>query len=188
FNVALYGLRSRRNWGCGDFTDLRGLIEWARKEVGFHFIGLNPLHALHNRVPYNTSPYLPLSMFYKNLIYIDIEDVPEFKSSSCARRLFHSQRVQEKIRKLREAKFVEYEGVDRLKRRFLKLLFREFRRSQAQGSPRAKLFSHYCDHEGDLLHRFALHCSLDEVLHKEDRNRWTWRDWPMEYQAPESRA
>ena len=97
FNVALYGLRSARNWGCGDFTDLRDLTSWAFGEIGFSFIGVNPLHALHNRTPYNTSPYLPLSMYYKNHIYVDIEAVPEFASSSCARALFHSPSVQRHI-------------------------------------------------------------------------------------------
>ena len=186
FNVALYGLRSDRNWGCGDFTDLCSLIDWARSEIGFNFIGLNPLHALHNRMPYNTSPYLPLSMFYKNLIYIDIESVPEFKSSSLARSLFDSPRVRQTISKLRDTEFVEYEGVDRLKRRFLKVLYREFRRSRTRDSARAKAFADYCAQEGDLLHKFALYCALDEFLHKQDPNRWTWRDWRIEYQDSES--
>ena len=187
FNVALYGLRSRRNWGCGDFHDLRVLIGWAASEVGFSFIGLNPLHALHNRTPYNTSPYLPLSMYYKNLIYIDIEGVPEFKASSCAQRLFRSDRVQRVIAELRDSEFVEYEKVDRLKRRFLKVLYRQFRRLDKAGD-RARDFAGYCEREGDLLSRFALYCALDEVLHKRDRNLWTWRDWPVEYQTPESPA
>lgn len=188
FNVALYGLRSDRNWGCGDFTDLRNLIAWAREEVGFSFVGLNPLHALHNRVPYNTSPYLPLSMFYKNAIYVDVESVPEFESSRCAQSLFQSARVQRTIRRLRETEFVEYQEVDRLKRRFLKMLFRQFRRTATHRPDRAMAFASYCEREGDLLEKFALYCALDELLHKQDRNRWTWWDWPIEYHSPDSEA
>src|SRR4051812_48724518 len=188
FNVSLYGLRSERNWGCGDFTDLRPLVDWAAREVGFSFIGVNPLHALHNRVPYNTSPYLPLSIFYKNLIYIDVQGVPEWASSSCAQRIFSSTRIQETIRKLRESKLVAYSDVDKLKRRFLKVLYREFRRNRSQHEARWNAFQHYCDSEGDLLHKFALYCALDEVLHKQDRNRWTWQHWPTEYHSPDSEA
>ena len=188
FNVALYGLRSQRNWGCGDFTDLRALIEWARNEIGFSFIGLNPLHALHNRVPYNTSPYLPLSIFFKNLIYVDIESVPEFKISRCAQQFVHSPSLQAKIRKLREAEFVDYHAVAQLKRRLLKLLFRDFLRSRAGNPARAAAFEEYCEREGDLLHKFALYCALDEVLHKKDRNCWTWQQWPEQYRSPESHA
>ncbi len=188
FNISLYGLRSDRNWGCGDFADLRPLIDWARFEVGFSFIGLNPLHALHNRVPYNTSPYLPLSIYYKNLIYIDIEGVPEFKNARSAQCLFRSMQIQDKIRNLRGAEFVQYEEIDRLKRRFLKLLYRQFRRENRGGSERSLAFGRYCDAEGELLRRFALYCALDESLHKRNRNLWTWRDWPAEYQSPESEA
>lgn len=187
FNVALYGLRSERNWGCGDFSDLRNLITWARQTVGFSFIGLNPLHALHNRVPYNTSPYLPLSMYYKNFIYVDIEGVPEFHASSCAGSLAASARVQNKIRQLRDSELVEYAEVARLKRRFLKLLYRQFRRERGrEANARASAFAAYCEREGDLLSRFALYCALDEALHKQNSSLWTWRDWPSVYQDPNS--
>ncbi len=185
FNVALYGLRSRRNWGCGDFTDLRLLFDWAA-DVGFSFIGVNPLHALHNRVPYNTSPYLPLSLYYKNLIYLDIEAAPEFAASAFAQRLIRSERVQSKLHQLRGSEFLAYSEVDRVKRRFLKVLYRQFRRYADESRRRA--FSDYCEREGDLLHKFALYCALDEVLHKQDHNRWTWHHWPVEFQSPDSEA
>lgn len=188
FNVTLYGLRSDRNWGCGDFTDLRGLIDWAHHEIGFSFIGLNPLHALHNRVPYNTSPYLPLSIFYKNLIYIDVESVPEFRTSSCAQEIFRGERVQERLRDLRSSEFVRYQDVSNLKRRFLKLLFREFRKRRAHDPARAKAFADFCWFEGELLHNFAVYSALDEILHKQDRNRWTWQQWPEQYHSPHSEA
>jgi len=187
-NIALYGLRSERNWGCGDFTDLRALIDWAAKDAGFSFIGVNPLHALQNRVPYNTSPYLPLSMFYKNFIYIDLERVPEFQQSHCAQSLFRSERVQREIRRLRHTAFIEYEGVDRLKRRFLRVLFRSLRRGAPQHSERMKAFRDYCEREGDLLDKFALFCALDEVMHKQNRNCWTWQDWRNDFHSPESEA
>ncbi|MFL6416383.1 MAG: 4-alpha-glucanotransferase [Bryobacteraceae bacterium] len=188
FNISLYGLRSERNWGCGDFTDLRALIHWATREVGFSFIGLNPLHALHNRVPYNTSPYLPVSIYYKNLIYIDLERVPEFSASRCAQQVLASPKFQCKLRDLRGSQFVAYSDVDHVKKRFLKILYREFRRQRVQNADRGRAFDRYCETEGDLLHKFALYCALDEVLHKQDRNRWTWQQWPEQFHSPTSEA
>src|SRR5262249_54276334 len=43
--VQLYGVRSARNWGMGDFTDLKNLIELA-SQIGADGVGLNPLHVL----------------------------------------------------------------------------------------------------------------------------------------------
>jgi hypothetical protein len=57
--VSLYGVRSARNWGCGDFSDLISIIDWVIDELDASFVALNPLHAIHNRRPFNTSPYLP---------------------------------------------------------------------------------------------------------------------------------
>lgn len=186
FNITLYGLRSDRNWGCGDFTDLRMLIDWAQNSIGVSFIGLNPLHAIHNRTPYNTSPYLPLSLYYKNLLYIDVESVAEFSSSRWAQALLASERVQQLLEHLRVSEFVAYEQVDRLKRRFLKILFREFLRKRP--AQRSEAFDRYCEREGELLHNFALYCALDETLHKQDRNRWTWEHWPEEFHSPYSES
>jgi 4-alpha-glucanotransferase len=186
FNVTLYGLRSDRNWGCGDFTDLKTLAEWAHREVGFSFIGLNPLHSLHNRVPFNTSPYLPLSVYYKNQIYIDVERVPEFARCRWAQALRSSEKMEARIREARDSEYVAYHDVDVLKSGFLKLLYREFKRSADQD--RAKAFSDYCQREGDLLQKYALYRALDEILHKQNRNRWTWLDWPPEFQTPNSPA
>lgn len=183
----LYGVRSGRNWGCGDFGDLNGLIDWVADEVGASFVALNPLHAIHNRRPYNTSPYLPNSVFYQNHLYLDVESIPDFKSSRRAQRLWADPAIQEEIRQLRETPFVEYERVHAIKLKFLKLLFATFLREYRTDSPRAREFRQYVDREGELLERYATFCALDEWIHKRNPDTWVWTDWPEPYRHPESK-
>jgi 4-alpha-glucanotransferase len=186
--VSLYSLRSGRNWGCGDFADLYKLIDWAVTDVDASFIGLNPLHAIPNRQPYNTSPYLPVCTFYRNPLYLDVERVEDFAKSARAHRMFESEKMQCEIAALRDTQYVEYERVYRLKMRFMKMLFRRFVREMRANTPRAAEFRAYIQAEGYLLDRFAVFCALDEAIHKQNKNIWIWPDWPEEYRDPESDA
>ncbi|HET8549346.1 MAG TPA: 4-alpha-glucanotransferase [Bryobacteraceae bacterium] len=184
--LSLYALRSDRNWGCGDLSDLRAFIDWAAEQAGVSFVGLNPLHALANREPYNTSPYLPISSFYRNPIYLDILRIPDFAASRWCRRLLENKSVQGRIAELRAARYVEYGKVWPLKLKCLKAAFRHFLREYARDTERARGFRRYVEAEGKLLDRYAIYCALDELMHKRDRNVWVWTDWPREYQDPES--
>ena len=184
--VSLYGIRSARNWGCGDTSDLKAMIDWVADKAQASFIALNPLHAIPNRQPFNTSPYLPNSIFYRNPIYLDLEQVEEFRTSARARALLESDAVQLELRALRASELVEYEQVYRLKLRFAKLLFRCFLKQWAEDTPRAKQFRQYMDGEGELLDRFAIHEALDEAIHRTCPDAWNWRSWPEPYQDPRS--
>ncbi len=183
--VALYGLRSHRNWGCGDFRDLADLSTWAADDLGARFIALNPLHAIHNRRPFNTSPYLPNCVFYQNFLYLDVEAIEDFQNSRRAQRRWHDPATQAEVAELRASEQVEYERVCALKLRFLKLAFVTFLRSKG---PRAEEFREYCLREGELLERFATYCALDSWMHAQNSDVWNWPAWPDEYQDPESQA
>lgn len=179
--VSLYGLRSDRNWGCGDFTDLHQFADWAAEHVQVSFIALNPLHSIANRQPYNTSPYLPNCIFYRNPIYIDVERLEEVRESRLAQAILNSPRIQNQIEQLRRSEYVEYEQVWNLKQKFLKLAFREFLRKGQTAE-----FEAWSAAEGDLLDRYAVYSALDEILHKRNRQCWIWTDWQEEFQNPNS--
>ncbi|HEU4442339.1 MAG TPA: malto-oligosyltrehalose synthase [Burkholderiales bacterium] len=111
FMVQLYGVRSGRNWGIGDFTDLRTLAEIAAG-LGAGVIGVNPLHATQG------SPYSPSSRHALNVLYIDVEAVPGFQKSDQLRR---------RLRALRDSELVDYEGVRAAKLEALEGVFRKTR-------------------------------------------------------------
>ncbi len=68
----LYGLRSARNLGIGDFEDLAQLAELAAG-AGADFIGVNPLHALFYADAGRYSPYAPSSRLFLNPFYIAVD-------------------------------------------------------------------------------------------------------------------
>ncbi|MBM3795093.1 MAG: 4-alpha-glucanotransferase [Acidobacteria bacterium] len=185
--VSLYGVHTERTWGCGDFTALRGIIDWVVDETGGDYIALNPLHAIHNRQPYNTSPYLPNSLYYRNLIYLDIDAIEDIARSPEAQSLRADAAVQGEIAALNASEFVEYERVQALKLRFLRLAFERFRTEElAHGTLRGKAFEAFVGDEGDLLTDYALYCALDEVLHARHPDWWIYQHWPEALQQPTS--
>ena len=169
--LSLYGVRSARNWGCGDFTDLRTVVDMLAPS-GAAFIALNPLHAIPNRQPYNTSPYLPLCSLFRNYLYLDVERVPGFLPEDAP---------QKEIIALRKTEFVEYELVADIKLRALRMAFDRFLKSGHTGG-----FDEFARVEGDLLHQFAVFCALDEYVHRGNPDIWLWKDWPAVYRDPRS--
>src|SRR5207245_1285479 len=107
FAVQLPSLRSRRNWGSGDFRDLTTLIDFAA-DAGADAIGLNPLHALKAIEPERASPYSPSSRLFGNPLYLDIEAIPEFASCEPARRAVADPRFQARLQALRESTLVDF--------------------------------------------------------------------------------
>ncbi len=184
--IALYGVRSARNWGCGDFTDLEPLADWLLEDARGSFIGLNPLHAIPNREPFNISPYLPASTLFKNPLYLDLERIDEFRRSPEAQAWRASEEVRREIDELRAARLVRYERVWALKRHGLRLAFDQFLADA--GAARRRELDAYIEGEGDLLHRYAVWCALDEHLHAQNPDVWIWPQWPEPYREPESPA
>ena len=82
--IQLYAVRSKRNWGIGDFTDLSNVVE-KFSALGMDIVGLNPLNVLFDANPEDASPYYSCSRLFLNWLYIDVESVDDFEKCAPAK-------------------------------------------------------------------------------------------------------
>lgn len=190
--ISLYGVRSKRNWGVGDFGDLKEVLDWVAEDLHGGVVGLNPLHALFNRRPFNISPYLPMSRFYRNFIYLDITAIEDYQHSSEAKGLVNRSETQHLLSELRDSETVQYEQIAAFKQEVLKQAFQTFLENHwnraGNKTNRQKEFEEYIEREGLLLDNFATFCALDSAMHSQDPEAWTWLQWPREYQRPDTKT
>lgn len=73
--AALYGLRSERNGGLGDFRDLGDLAQ-VLGQAGAGFLGINPVHALGWGDLHTISPYSPTHRGFLNPMHIAVDALP----------------------------------------------------------------------------------------------------------------
>jgi len=182
--VQLYTLRSSRNWGIGDFTDLAGFAEAAAR-LGADLVGLNPLHALFPADPALCGPYSPSSRYFLNILYIDPEAVPEFAASVEARRLFATADFQARLAALRSAPRVDYPGVTGCKLEILREVFATF---TARGShERRTEFLQFINNGGQELEFFGLFHALHEHFTAAGVVGG-WPAWPEAFHDPKGAA
>lgn len=176
----LYGLRSERNWGIGDFTDLATLGA-AAGSCGAATVGLNPLHALFAAEPRHVSPYSPSSRGHLDYLYIDVTAVPGFAEDAAARALAPAAAIAAS----RTGDEVDHAAVAALKRPVLEALYRRLRRRR-DGAPMAA-FHAFQRERGPVLAAFATFEALHEHFYRRD-GRFSWHDWPAPLRDPRAPA
>ena len=173
FASQLYSLRSKQNWGVGDFSDLKKLVEICAQN-GADIIGLNPLNVLVHDFPDDASPYSSISRLFLNPIYIDVKKVVGFAPEM----LRGEENVLESAR---NASDIDYSAVYNLKMRVLHKIF-----AKISGTKQEKEFMAYCTQKGDDLQSLATYQAIYSEYH--DKVFGGWKSWPKELQNPHSKA
>jgi len=182
----LYGVRSARNWGIGDYTDLATIVEqWGRRGAGI--VGVNPLHALYPHNPAHASPYGPSSRLFLNVLYLDVEAVEDLRECDEVRRKVRSARFRKRLRAARASDLVDYRAVASLKFLVLKRLYENFRaRHLAADTGRARAFREFQAAGGAALRQHALFEALQQRFHDGDPSVYGFPAWPEAYRDPRS--
>ena len=151
----LYTLRSERNWGIGDFADLRELIELSAG-FGIELIGLNPLHAPMSGGVHFSSPYSPSDRRFLNSMYIAPELVAEFPECRELRAYMSDPQSQSELAMLRTLDLIDYPQVEAIKSSVFALLFNEFVALHlSNDSPRAEEYNRFVASGGEKLQEFC---------------------------------
>ncbi|WP_334037548.1 4-alpha-glucanotransferase [Alteromonas macleodii] len=179
-SVQLYCVRSEKNWGIGDFSDLALLIEKAAG-VGADFIGLNPIHALYPANPNACSPYGPSSRRWLNYLYIDVTAIDGYDDAS-VQAVVSSDEFKATLEHARNAEHVDYEAVAHVKLAALKAVFDVYDAKYLRKSTKQnKAFKAFVEAGGESLDMLAVYDALQSHLKAEGKDSWGWPVFPQEY-------
>jgi 4-alpha-glucanotransferase len=165
--VPLYALHSARSWGAGDYADLEELVAWVQGQGG-GMVATLPMLAAFLEEPFEPSPYSPASRLFWNEFYLNVERVPEFRTSPRAQALAASREFRDDVAALRQAPLVDYRKLMALKRRVLEECSRTLAADAA--GRRAALDRYLAGHPE--VRDYAVFRAVG------DRRRAAWQTWP----------
>lgn len=176
-NTALYGMRSARNSGLGDYEDLANLAEFTH-ELGGSFVGINPVHALGFAEPHAISPYSPSHRGFFNTQHIATDRIPGLTNTPQARSIMQAVAVQwAELRNSEQVEYIQHRTCHNAALRDYYTLFLQHAELTAH-----QQFQEFVEQRGAYLQRFALFEALAEQFGQD------WRDWPIELQNKEPDA
>jgi 4-alpha-glucanotransferase len=165
--LPLFAIRTRRDWGIGQLTDLPACAAWIRT-AGQRLLQVLPPHTL---AAGETSPYGALTAFGLDPIYLDVEALEDLDAPALEAVLAGGGRDQ--LEKLRASGRVDYAGVRALKTRALDVAFERFhQREWLPATPRAKRLTEFMRGERGWLDDLSLFEAL-RALH----SGWGWATW-----------
>src|SRR6516225_6886246 len=175
--LPVFSLRSRSDFGIGDFGALPSLFEWmhAARQRMLMMLPLLPT------LPGDGSPYATRSAIGLNPYFIDLSRVPEFHELGEA-ALSEDERA--KLERARASPRIRHDLVFPLKRAALRRAFNHFEAQEWKtASARAAQFRRYLEEQGSWLDSFSLFCAISD-----SRGNQAWWEWPEELRTAQTNA
>ena len=176
--VPLFSIRTRRDWGIGQLTDLGACAAFFAR-AGQTLLQILPPHELSAG---ETSPYGALTAFGIDPIYLDVDAVADLDAASIAAAL--GDDGARELARVRALDRVDYHAVRPLKTRVLHVAFERFvAREWSRATPRAAALGAFIEQEREWLDDLALYTALREA-----HSGWGWETWPEDDRERAPRA
>lgn len=184
-SAQMYSLKrdTSKGWGIGDFTDAAELLSSAGK-LGAKLVGFNPLAVLNHRDPNFGSPYSPTSRTEWNILYTDIEAVPEYTLAQSAiehdKSITAARSRAEASRHTEFGETVDFQAVAEAKMAAFEILYNSFVLNDlSAGTERAKAFHKFCEQKGQTIEKYALYEAIQDSQQEQFPQDviWGWPSW-----------
>lgn len=161
-SIPVFSLRSKNSFGTGEFTDLKLLVDWAKK-TGLRLIQILPVNdttATHTWV--DTYPYAAISAFALHPLYLNLDKVAGKKYAELLKPL------KKKQKQLNDLPELEYEEVMKLKLAAI----RELHNVQKEEFLKDKEWLEFYNNNKHWLIPYAAFCCLRDKYGTSDFTQW----------------
>lgn len=160
--VPVFSLRSEGSQGVGDFGDLRKMVDWAvtTQQKALQILPINDTTITGTWV--DSYPYNSISIYAFHPMYVDLREVPKLKNAA------QQTQFDKEFRELNALPQVEYDRVNKLKRDYLLLSFRE----SGKDLLKTKEFAAFLDNNAHWLRPYAAFSYLRDKYGTPDFSKW----------------
>jgi len=166
-NVQLSSLKSKKNWGVGDFAALELLSDWCKK-ADIKMIQLLPINdTIATYTNKDSYPYAAISVFALHPIFMDI-------TSIVSQYHFNIEdSILKQVQKLNQRSTFDYESVSILKLEIINAIFRK----QKLEFLKTVSFKSYFKANQDWLQPYAVFCFLRDKY--KTVNYFNWNEYAV---------
>lgn len=160
--VPVFSLRSEGSQGVGDFGDLKKMVDWAvtTQQKALQILPINDTTITGTWV--DSYPYNSISIYAFHPMYVDLREVPKLKNAA------QQAQFDKEFRELNALPQVEYDRVNKLKRDYLLLSFRETGKELLK----TKEFTAFLDNNAHWLRPYAAFSYLRDKYGTPDFSKW----------------
>lgn len=174
-SIPVFSLRSKNSWGVGEFTDIKLLVDWAKK-TGLHLIQILPVNDTNATGTWVDSyPYAGISAFALHPMYLNLDALVNKKN----KKLLGEAQAERETLNAKDV--VDYEGVQKLKRKLFLQIY-ELQKKETFSSAAFKTFYKANEH---WLVPYAAFCYYRDLYKTADFNNWPANNT---YNADEAKA
>ena len=160
--VPVFSLRSEGSQGVGDFGDLKHMVDWAvaTKQKALQILPINDTTITGTWV--DSYPYNSISIYAFHPMYVDLREVPKLNNAQ------KQAQFDKEFRELNALPQVDYDRVNKTKRDYLLLAFRESGKQLLE----TQEFKIFLDKNSHWLRPYAAFSYLRDKFGTPDFSKW----------------